>query len=321
MALLKGKRVMVTGAAGFIGANLVRRLLLSGAEVHALLRPTSRLWRVEDLFPSLRRHSVDLADFSTLKETVRAVKPEIIFHLATESGHPATESERDAALKSNLLGTAYLLESVEPIPYEHFIHFGSSLEYGPKNHALRETDLPEPVTYRGATKAAAALLCRQFACAGNRPMAILRPFSVYGCWEGPKRFIPTALAASLQGREISLTAPDLRHDFIFVEDVLDACFLALEKPDLRGDIFNIGSGRQVTNKEVIEIIEKIAHQKIKVSVKCYPTRLHDTDFWLADIQKAKTILNWSPRYSLEEGLQKTLSWLERHPSFYSGNPA
>lgn len=312
---LRGRRVLVTGAAGFIGANLTRKLADRGAATHAVVRPGGEPWRIADIGGPLALHRLDLADRAELRRTVREVAPEFVFHLAARGVLPGRDNGGEI-LAANVLGTANLLEACAPLPYRRFVHVGGSSEYGPKNAPMSEEDLLEPVTPYGAAKAAATIVCRQVAVASRKPIVILRPFSVYGCWEAPTRLVPTAVRAVLCGHEIDLTPPGCRRDLVFADDVVEACLLALEADTSCGEIVNIGSGRQWANEAVVALISEIAGCAVRTRIGAYPPRPSDTAHWVADIRKAGRLLGWRPRHTLRSGLEKTISWIRRHPVEY-----
>lgn len=310
MSFFSGKRVLVTGAAGFLGSNLVRGLLEKGASVHALVRPSSDLWRLEELRTRLSLSFADVARREELSRAVQSAAPEILFHLAARG-----VVERDAPgveiLETNVLGTFHLLEATRPLACERFVHVGSSTECGRKNEPIKESDCLEPSTLRGASKAAATLLCQQVARAENRSLVILRPFSVYGPWEAPGRLVPTAIRAALDGLEMPLTAAVFRRDLVFVEDVVEACLMAAERDLPAGEIVNIATGREWSNEEVVRIVESVSGRPIRRRVGEYPARENDNEHWVADIAKAGRLLGWTPRHTLAAGLEKTIAWCSR----------
>lgn len=315
MHTVAGKRVLVTGAAGFVGANLTGELVHLGADVHALVRPSTQLWRIGEIIPRLTIHSGDITHLDQVQEIINKVQPEVIFHLAV---HRASSSSQDrlATFQANVLGTLNLLEATTPLDYHRFIYIGGSLEYGARKTPLRESDRLEPTTFFGATKAASTLLCQQFARANRRPMVMLRLFSVYGYWEPPTRLIPTAIMAALRNEEISLTSPGYRRDLIFVEDVVEACLLAMKAEKAIGEIINVGSGEQWSNEQVVEMVQAVSGRRFAVRVGEYPARPSDTAHWVADNRKAQKLLGWEPRHTLRSGLEKTVAWLRIHQEAY-----
>jgi len=313
---LKNKRVFVTGASGFIGANLVRELIKQEASVYALVRKKSNLWRLKDLFSEVTLLYGDLKEEKKLKSIINKVRPQIIYHLAMPGGYAKDESSRKEAILSMVMGTFNLLESLEDIRYERFIYCASSTEYGARNRPLKETDILRPFTFRGLVKGAATLLCMQYVLERKRPITILRPFSVYGYWEQPGRLIPMAIKAFICNRKIKLTAGSFRHDFIFIEDVVRACLILAQEKKAVGEIFNIGSGRQWANRQVIELLERIFGHQVNIIRGAFPARAPDISCWVADIKKAKKVLGWKPRYSLEDGLRKTVEWFKLNQKAY-----
>lgn len=312
MKLQQGVRVLVTGGTGFIGANLVRGLLSRGIAPHLLCRPSSSLWRLADVLHDLSIYRADLLDADSVAAVVQAVQPQVIFHLAMASGHPSSPAERGLSLAVATLGTAHLLEAARAAGVSRVVHGGSSLEYGPRQRPLEETDPLQPKTFRGLAKAAASMVARWYALYGGLHVVILRFFSVYGPWEGPHRFIPTILRAALRDEEIRLTAPGFRHDFVFVEDVVAACLLAAEAELASGEVCNVGSGQQWANEEVVALVERLVGHALRVRVGAYPAQPPDTQHWQANIAKAQALLGWAPAHSLEEGLRKTLTWMQQH---------
>ncbi len=308
MSILSGKRALVTGAAGFIGANLVRELATRGSEVHGIVRPTTDRWRLRELPSSVALHMADLRHESRLERLISHVGPDLIFHLASGDRLPGSATERLQAIRDTVLATAILLEASASLGYERMVCLGSSLEYGSRNGPLEESQALDPLTSGGVTKAAATILCRQMAVSQSLPLVILRPFHVYGPWESPRKLVPTTITCILDRRPLMLTAPGYRHDFVFVEDVVEACLLCVSSDTSTGDIINIGSGRQVSNEEVVTEIQELMRCQIEVHPGRFPPRPFDRINWTADITKARRLLGWEPRHNLRAGLQKTIDW-------------
>ncbi|MDO8671769.1 MAG: NAD(P)-dependent oxidoreductase [Dehalococcoidia bacterium] len=312
---MNNKRVLITGAAGFIGANLVRELLGQGARVHAIVRPATKLWRFAGIASELTLHTGDLTDGERLREIVGEVRPEIIFNLAAR-GIVHSERNRWETVRTNVLCTANLLEVTSQIDYQRLVHVGSSTEYGANSKPMKESDRLEPLTLFGASKAAASLLCQQVSRTEKRPIVVLRPFSVYGHWEPPTRLIPTAILAVLRNQTIDLTSPRYRRDFIFVEDVTEACILAALSDKAVGQILNIGTGRQWNNEEVVSMVQDVLGQKVEVRVGNFPPRVSDTDNWVSDTRKTRRLLSWEPHHSLHSGIEKSAAWFRQRLSAY-----
>jgi UDP-glucose 4-epimerase len=316
MGDLSDKRILVTGAGGFIGANLTADLLRRGARVHALVRPSTDLWRLNEIRHALELHIVDLSEGDRLSGLIEEVRPQIVFNSAAWGGHPSNSDERLSALRDNVIATSSLLEALRAIEFERLVHLGSSTEYGWKQAPIAESELLAPVTFRGVTKAASTLLCQQFGMAERRSVVIVRPFSVFGYWEPPSRIVPVLMLALLKRREMRLTEAGIRRDFIFIEDILEVCVRAASASNVDGEIFNAGSGQQWSNEELVEAAQQVAGIEIKLTSGAFPRRAADTDYWVAEIRKARRLLGWMPRYTLQEGLARTFAWFREHQRDY-----
>ncbi|HUF46184.1 MAG TPA: SDR family NAD(P)-dependent oxidoreductase, partial [Vicinamibacterales bacterium] len=309
--------VLITGAAGFVGANLTRRLVERGATVHVLARPSTSLWRLDDVRAQVTVHVADLTDREAVARAVAAADPAVVFHLAKHRGNPAA-LDYDAAWAANLRATEYLLQAVRGRRLRRFVHAGSSLEYDLARSPLCEADAPAPATVHGVTKAAASLLCQQFARQHGVPAVVLRFFTVYGPWEGPTRFIPAVMMAAIDRGAVQVTRDGLAHDRIHVDDVVDACERAAATGGLDGEIINVATGRQSSNEDVVSIVERLAGRPIVRAAEPFPMRAWDTSHWVADVTKARARLGWRARLSLDDGLAETYAWFSRHAAHYRG---
>lgn len=307
-----GSPVVVSGAGGFLGSHLTRKLVQEGAEVHALVRPGGSLDRLQGLEALIHLHHLDLLEGDRVAALLGEVRPRVVFHLAMKGGHPGSAAERLEFLKAGLFTTAHLLEACLPLGLARFVHVGSSLEYARRSRPLRESDRLRPATGRGFMKATASLLVRLYASCEQVPAVILRPFSVYGPWEGQHRFIPTVLRAASTGQPVELSPGAPRRDFVFVADVVDACVLAARRPVRPGTTLNVGTGVQHTNLEVIQEVERLTGRSIEVRRGSRPPSPADTECWVSNPEKTRRVLGWQPRFDLRGGLGATLAWLEGH---------
>jgi nucleoside-diphosphate-sugar epimerase len=306
------KIALVTGAAGFVGANLVRRLVTEGCEVHALVRPGTLAWRL-DAPLNAQVHEVDLRDGDRLGPLVQSVRPHWVFHCAS---YGAYSWQRDAARmrETNLDGTANLLRACRRTGFDVFVNTGSSSEYGYQTHAPAETATAEPNSPYAQSKLWATEHCAQDARLHGGIVTTVRLYSVYGPYEEPNRLIPMLLTSALTGVLPPLTQPQTARDFVYVDDVCDAYLeIARQRPSEPGGIFNVGTGTQTTLADVVGLVRSMFNLRIEAQWGSMASRAWDTDVWCSDIAKMRTQLGWTPRYSLADGLARFNTWLAEHP--------
>ena len=307
------RRFLVTGAAGFVGAVLCRRLLREGGEVHVILKPSSPTWRLDDVRTDLRIHAGDLRDEAGTAALLAAVRPEVVYHLATHGAYPF-QTDADGIIQANILGTWNLLKALSPLDYQVFVNTGSSSEYGFKQFAMRENDLLEPNSYYSVAKCAQTLLCQHVARQENRAITTFRLFSTYGPFEEPSRLVPTLVRRCLAGEDLSRVAPDTARDFVYVDDVVDAYLRIDALAKLQGEILNIGTGVQRTVREVVELVLRHTGSSVRCGWGEMPSRIWDTSTWVADCTKARRLLGWDPVTSLSDGLAQTVAWARARPA-------
>lgn len=306
---------LITGASGFIGSVLLRRLVEQKKEVHIILRKESKTWRIADLLHKVTIHYSDLSNVAELTFVVQKAKPNIIYHLATNGAY-SYQKDANQIINTNILGTWNLLQACNTINYDLFVNTGSSSEYGTKQSPMKETDLLEPNSYYAVTKCTQTLLCGHIAKSENKPIVTIRPFSVYGPYEEPKRFIPTLMNALMFNREMNLVSPDTARDQIYVDDIVDAYLKINELKNNPGEYFNIGTGIQSTIKQVVDTAVKVTGKTAQFKWGAMEGRSWDTNNWVADISKAKKLLKWTPKINLEQGLKFTWEWFQKNYKFY-----
>lgn len=313
-ARLHGCRVLVTGAAGFVGANLLRILVAAGCEPHGIIRPGSQSWRLTDVVGKVVLHEADLTDERAFEAVFSQVRPEYVFHLATPRG--SSEAARDEMLRLNVLGAVFLGRLVSKYGTRRLVVAGSSLEYAPSTVALSESSMVAPLTWHGTAKAAATLMFQYAARANALPVVLLRLFHVYGPWESAHRLAPTAIRSALDGAQLPLTEPGIRRDWVFVDDVCAALLLALDR-GCNGAIFNIGTGVETANEALVACVESVTGWQIKMAPGDHDRRITDADHRFADPTLAHDVLGWLPQHDLETGLRHTVAWYKANPNAWS----
>ncbi len=302
-------RCLVTGGSGFVGANLVCRLLHEGHEVHLLLRPEYEQWRLKKVLSSCEVHLCDLQDHESVDRSVKASRPDWVFHLAAYGAYP-NQTNTHNTIKVNLIDGIPLVNSCLKFNVGSYINTGSSSEYGLKDHAPWEGEILEPISIYGISKAAATQYCSMASRTQGLPGRTLRLYSVFGPMERPSRLIPTLLRNAKTGSWPPLASADAAHDFVYVDDVAEAYLKAATiEGQSPGAIYNIGSGKQTTLGELTAVVNELFPMPFQPVWGSMPDRPWDTSVWVSNPTRAADILGWRASTPLKEGLRLTLEQL------------
>jgi len=307
MNSLTGYRVVVTGANGFIGSNLVRALLESQAEVICVTRSGADLWRIADIQKEVRVVIHDLG-YGISEATMRQVaRADIVYHLAA-TGVDQTFSNSIAMLNANVGGTLEILSAALEWGVGRFIYCGSCFEYG-SGDRLAENSILSPTNQYAASKSAAWIVSQAFARQYGVDVVSLRPFTVYGPFEGSFRLVPQTISKALSGSSIPLTQGEQERDFIYVDDLTEAFIRAGVNENVVGETLNVCTGVATSVRSMVTTILQIAGSKSQPLFGSLPYR--DSELWnlSGNPDKAERLLGWIPAHSLNEGIRQTINWL------------
>lgn len=313
------KTVLVTGATGFIGANLAHRLVEEGHDVHLLVRKnTSHFpWRIADIYDQVRMQFYTPHDIESIDRIFAIANPEWVFHLAAHGAY-SWQIDKQQILESNYVLTAQLLDAAVAHGVKSFVNTGTSSEYGLKDHAPKEDEPLEPLSYYAATKAGATTLCRFTARAHDINIPTLRLYSVFGPYEQPNRLMPNLIACGFTGNWPHLVDENCAHDFVYVEDAVNAYLLAAQRTGGDpGAVFNVGTGIQTSLKEVATLAKDLMGIESAPTFSSMPNRTWDNDVWVCDHTKVETELNWRPQFSFSDGFKKMIRWYRDSPHLHS----
>lgn len=305
-----GARALVTGASGFIGSHLVRRLLSDGTEVHALTSAVSSVYpvRLVDIRDRIVLHSGSLSDRSAMDAVVKEARPTHVFHLGAYTHVGKSWQRVDECVDVNVQGTVNLLQALDGSGYERFVNIGTSEIYGDVPVPFRE-DLPvQPVSPYAASKYAAECFCRVFQQGRGWPIVLIRPFNAYGPAQTADRVIPEIIVRALRGEDLRMTQGRQTREFNYAEDLADGMVRGAVTPGIEGQLFNVGCGEDISIRDLTTKILDLLGNPVEAHFGALPER--PTEIWemRCDNTRARSILGWSPRHSLDEGLAKTISW-------------
>lgn len=319
---LKSKRVLVTGAGGFIGSHLCEALVENGYEVRAFVRYNSRNfwgWIENSLYKSrIEVVAGDIRDYDSVKDAVKGV--DMIFHLAALIGIPCSYISPLAYIKTNIEGTYNILQAARELNARKVIHTSTSEVYGTAQSVPITEDHPiNPQSPYSATKASADFLALSFYRSFDLPVAVIRPFNTYGPRQSARAVIPTIITQILSGkRKIKIGSLHPTRDLTYVKDTVEGFIAVAESEKSIGEVINIGMNFEISIGDLGKLISKLMNVEIKMEVEKERQRPEKSEverLW-ADTKKAKLLLGWSPKYTLEQGLKETIEWFKVNLHLY-----
>jgi len=321
MPVWTGRRVLVTGAGGFIGSHVTERLVGAGAPVRALLRYTSNASRGwlegSTAGDSVEAFFGDVCDRDVLARAMRGV--DVVFHLAALIGIPYSYEAPASYVRTNIEGTLAVLQAAAAAGVRRVVHTSTSEVYGTPHGVPIPEDHPlQPQSPYAASKAAADLIAAAFHKSFGLEVATIRPFNTYGPRQSLRAVIPTIISQALSGPAIKLGHVAPTRDFTFVSDTVDA-FIAMgtaEKVD--GLVVNVGSGKEISIGALAELIQSITRTSwpvVSEDVRARPPA-SEVDRLCADASRARTLLGWAPQHVLRDGLARTVEWIVEHRDRY-----
>jgi nucleoside-diphosphate-sugar epimerase len=299
-------KILITGAAGFVGAAVVSQAVNAGHEVVATVRPSSRMDRLINISPSIALVKVDLRDLSEVSVAMREYRPDVIVHTAWSGVDNKSRNDR-SQITDNVQASCNLIDAGAVAGVRKFVGLGSQGEYGLLSGKISEGDLPLPTSLYGAAKLAVLHLTRQIAAQSDMSFVWLRPFSTYGPGDNPHWLIPSLIETMLNGERPKTSLGVQRWDYLFIDDVARGILAAAVAPDAKG-IFNLGSGQPATIRSIVEQIRDLVSPGLELVFGEVEYRLDQIWHMEADISRLTTATAWIPSVELRSGLEKTIAW-------------
>ncbi|MED3427101.1 NAD(P)-dependent oxidoreductase, partial [Bacillus thuringiensis] len=279
------------------------------------IRTPSNFWRLKDIIKNIETYEIDIRDRKQVQDAIKKVNPDYIFHLAAY-GVNSAHTDYMHAIETNIIGTCNIIQAAKLVNCKKIINFGSSSEYGNKMEPIHENMLLTPVDIYGSTKAAATILAHQIASENSINLITLRPFGIFGESEEPHKIFSYIILQVLQNKDVNLTFCNQLRDYCYIENIIDACILAVENTTVQNEIFNIGSGTIYPLKHYVELLFKHLKTNSRPNYGAIPSRTNERWVPEADVQKIKNSLSWEPRINIEEGIIKTVNWYKNNKHLY-----
>jgi NAD dependent epimerase/dehydratase len=319
----RNKKVLVTGAGGFIGSHLTEHLIELGANVKAFVRYNSRNdWGLLELLPREKRNKIevvmgDLKDTDAVRQVVKGT--DIIFHLGALIAIPYSYIHPGETIETNILGTLNVLMAAKENGIEKFIHTSTSEVYGTARYVPIDEGHPlQGQSPYSASKIGADKIAESFYRSFDLPIAIIRPFNTYGPRQSARAVIPTIITQTLTKGKIFLGSLHPTRDYTYVKDVVEGFIKVAESPKSVGEVINIGSNFEISIGDLTNKIISLIGKNAEIITDPARVRPQDSEverLW-CDNTKAKRLLGWDPTTTLDKGLKKTIEWISDNINLY-----
>ena len=317
------KTVLVTGAGGFIGSHLTEHLVELGANVKAFVRYNSRNdCGMLELLPKDTLDQIgvimgDLKDADAVRHAAEEV--DIIFHLGSLIAIPYSYMHPRETIETNLIGTLNILTAAKENCIEKLIHTSTSEVYGTAKYVPIDEEHPlQGQSPYSASKIGADKIAESFYRSYDLSVAIIRPFNTYGPRQSARAVIPTIITQALTKDQIFLGSLYPTRDYTYVEDVIEGFIKVAESPKSIGKVINIGSNFETSIGDLANKIISVIGKNAEIVTDPARVRPQDSEverLW-CDNTKAKRLLGWESKTSLDEGLKKTIGWISKHIDLY-----
>lgn len=317
------KKVLVTGAAGFIGSHLVERLVREGHQVRAYVHYNSRNdWgNLELVDPAVKRElevvTGDIADPFSVRHATKGVQ--VVYHLSSLIAIPYSYVAPQSYVQTNVQGAINVLQAARDEGVERVVHTSTSECYGTAQYVPIDEKHPlQGQSPYSASKIGADMLAESYWRSFELPVAIIRPFNTFGPRQSARAVIPTIISQALKGGTIKLGSLSPTRDMNYVDNTVDGFLAVARHPAAVGQVINVGSGREISIGELARLIVRLVGSSSEVvedSQRIRPAA-SEVERLLCGHDKARALLGWTPAVDLEQGLERTIDWFRRHLDRY-----
>jgi len=316
-----GKKILVTGAGGFIGSHLTERLVELGADVRAFVHYNA-LGNWGWLSHSPMREDMeivsgDICDRDSVHNAL--MDRDIVFHLAALIAIPYSYQAPASYVRTNIEGTLNVLQAARSMGLEKVVHTSTSEVYGTARYAPIDESHPlQGQSPYSASKIGADKIAESFYLSFETPVVTVRPFNTFGPRQSARAVIPTIISQLLTGKSVRLGSLHPTRDLNFVENTVSGFIACAETPAAVGRTINLGSGREISIGDLAHLIAKLMDKPIEIEGEQKRLRPSGSEVerLIADTKLARELTGWEPRITLEEGLERTISWIKDNISLY-----
>jgi len=312
-------KVLVTGATGFIGSHIVPRLIERKFDVYSLERYVTGRY-VLGQRREVKTVFGDLKEYFVVKRIIHEIQPDVVIHLASISPVAYSYDHPHEVIETNFLATVNLAEScLREVPhFKHFLFASTSETYGNGPNPKTEETPQNPNSPYAVSKVACEKYLLYMRDAYDFPVTILRNFNTYGRKDNTHFVVERSIAQMAQGKIVRLGDPTPIRDLIYVDDHVNSYLTCLENDKAIGEIFNFCTGRGISIAELVELIKELTNFRGEVIWDAIPKRPLDIAVLIGDYYKAKRLLGWETKFTLEEGLRLTIDfWMKK---LFEGSP-
>lgn len=318
-----GKEVLVTGAGGFIASHLIERLITEGADVRGFVRYNSRndlgmlKWLAPEILSQVEVMQGDLRDNEAVRNAVRGV--DTVFHLGALIAIPYSYVNPREVIDVNIMGTLNVLMAARDFGTRRVVHTSTSEVYGTAQYVpIDEKHLLQGQSPYSASKIGADRIAESFYRSFETPVVTLRPFNTFGPGQSMRAVIPTIIVQALTRDEVKLGSLEPSRDFTFAKDTANGFVKVAEAEGVLGEEINLGNDNTIRIGDLAEKIFKIIGKTPKIVAdpqRVRPGKSEVMKLWASN-EKAKRMIGWEPRISLDEGLRATIEWISAHIELY-----
>jgi nucleoside-diphosphate-sugar epimerase len=315
---MESLKILITGATGFIGANVAINLAREDHEIYGLSRNGEYNWRLEGECDKIRLVKSDISSYERTYSAIESIKPDGIINCAQYGAYPKEKSNK-LMFEINNVGLFNILDICTKLNVNWLINCGTSFEYDGSKESIRESTISNPHSYYGIFKANGTKMLDLYSNLIGTKLMTLRIFQAYGPFEPKGRLVPYLLYNLITDLDVHLNNPYLERDFTYIKDITTAFSDSIKAMDNleKHEVINVGSGTYTSIQDFAKAGKNIINSSSRIILDTLQTKPEDRiNRIFADVTKAKTILKWNPKFQVSEGIKDFAIWFKERLDYY-----